>query len=351
MCFARENAPLRLYATPTYALNSLRKVVFAAASGADAPFLELGDDAVRAARSRRTVGIVVVGETARADHFSLNGYGRRTNPRLEAREGLINFPNATSSGTCTAVSVPCMFSFLGKRDYRPEEARRRSNVLDVVAKAGVQVVWIENNSGSKGVADRVDFVEQRGIDGGRDFDEALVEAAAARIRDVEGDVLVVLHTMGSHGPAYFRRYPPEFEIFRPACREADLTSRPREEVVNAYDNTIAYADHVLDRLIALLAPGGDAAFLFYASDHGESLGENGIWLHGLPERFAPEAQTHVPMLAWLSAGLIQERGLDPARLRERASAPCSHDHLPHTLLGLYGVDTSLYRPELDLLGP
>jgi lipid A ethanolaminephosphotransferase len=251
-----------------------------------------------------------------------------------------------------------MFSFLGKRGFRPEQAERQSNVLDVIARAGVRVVWLENNSGSKGVAERVehallrDLVDPRSPlqQEGACYDEALVDAAAARIDSSPGDVLLVLHSLGSHGPAYWRRCPPAFEVFLPCCREGDLARCPRDEVVNAYDNTIVYTDYVLDRLIGLLERRGeDAAFLLYASDHGESLGENGVWLHGLPEMVAPEAQTRIPMLAWLSPGYLADRGLDVGRLRKRAASPCSHDHLPHTLLGMYGIETVLYRADLDLL--
>src|SRR6185503_17092515 len=172
-----------------------------------------------------------------------------------------------------------------------------------------------------------------------------------QIASTEGDLLIVLHTMGSHGPAYYRRYPPTFEVFKPFCKQSAPQRSPQEEVVNAYDNSILYTDYVLDRLIACLEEkkGSDDAFLFYVSDHGESLGENGVYLHGLPEMIAPAAQTHVPMFAWLSPSMIADRALDSARLQERARAPCSHDNVASTMLGLFEVKTSLYREDLDLL--
>lgn len=356
--FSRENFALRYYATPTFALNSLGRYATASWRGSRAPFQELGADAVQHKAGRaRTVGILVVGETARADHFSLNGYARDTNPRLGLRK-LLNYPNTRAGGTSTAVSVPYMFSFLGRRQYAPARAAGQSNVLDVLARAGVKVAWIDNNSGCKGVCDRLGYTDLRAgavpgspfyNDGGF-FDEALIGAAERQIESTEGDLLIVLHTMGSHGPAYYRRYPPAFEVFRPCCKQSSPQQSPQAEVVNAYDNTILYTDHVLDRLIGLLErrPDGEAAFLFYASDHGESLGENGVYLHGLPELLAPAAQTRIPMLAWLSPGIVADRRLDYLRLQERATEPSSHDNIPHTMLGLFQVRTSLYREELDL---
>jgi lipid A ethanolaminephosphotransferase len=251
-----------------------------------------------------------------------------------------------------------MFSFLGRKKFSPERASRQSNVLDVLARAGVQVVWIDNNSGAKGVCDRLGYVDFRtGADPASPFygelgyyDEALVGELERRIAAATGDLLIVLHTMGSHGPAYFRRYPPAFEAFTPACKESSPQRSPQAQVVNAYDNTILYTDYVLDRMIAVLEarPETERTFLFYASDHGESLGENGVYLHGLPELIAPEAQTRIPMFAWLSPRLLADRGLDEERLRAGAGAPRSHDNIPHTMLGLFEVGTSLYQEELDL---
>jgi lipid A ethanolaminephosphotransferase len=173
------------------------------------------------------------------------------------------------------------------------------------------------------------------------------------ISSTERDILIVLHTMGSHGPAYYRRYPAEFEVFKPCCKESSPQKSPQQEVVNAYDNTILYTDYVLDRLIAALEARqkSENAFLFYVSDHGESLGENGVYLHGLPDLLAPSAQTHIPMLAWLSPSLVADHSLDYPRLRQRSSAPYSHDNVAQTMLGLFEVKTALYIRDLDLFTP
>ncbi|MBI2923505.1 MAG: phosphoethanolamine--lipid A transferase [Planctomycetes bacterium] len=356
---ARENVRLKYYATPTHALNSLRKYVTACWAGRGKPFVAIGQDAVQVRNGRaRTIGILVVGETARADHFSLNGYPRKTNPRLEQRR-LLNYTQATSSGTSTAYSVPCMFSFLTKDHFSTAKGARQSNVLDVLHYAGVKVVWIDNNSSDKGVCVRLGYTNLRqGADStspfyndGGYYDEFLVEGLEKLLDGTEADVLIVLHAMGSHGPAYHRRYPAAFAKFQPSCQKDAPHESSVEEVVNAYDNTILYTDYVLDRLIGFLEtlPRSCATFLLYASDHGESLGENGVYLHGLPEAIAPAAQTHIPMLLWLSDRYSAGHSIDHALLEGRADAPTSHDNIPHTLLGLFDVRTSLYRADLDLL--
>jgi lipid A ethanolaminephosphotransferase len=162
--------------------------------------------------------------------------------------------------------------------------------------------------------------------------------------------MLVLHMLGNHGPSYWRRYPAAFERFTPACREDDLGRCTQQQIVNAYDNALLYTDHVLATLIGRLAAhagGVDSAMLF-VSDHGESLGEKGLYLHGMPYAIAPREQTRVPMVYWQSEGFGQSAHLDSACLRERARAPVQHDHLFHTLLALLDVKTSLYDGELDL---
>ena len=356
--FVRENRAIRVYAIPTYPIFAIQKYARDFSKGTKLAFQVLGEDAVQEKPvARRVVGIMVVGETARADHLSLNGYGRETNPLLES-ENLLNFSKVTSAGTSTAYSVPAMFSFLAPKQYDPEEAGAQSNVLDVLKHAGVNVVWIENNSSSKGVATRIDTIDLRKnpdpsaplySDGGY-FDEALVNYLDQCFDSSTGDVLVVLHTMGSHGPTYHKRYPASFAEFTPDCQGNSPQECDEALVVNAYDNTIRYTDFVLDGLIEYLklrGPDSDA-FLLYASDHGESLGEEGLYLHGLPPFLAPEAQTHIPMLAWISEGYSASHGLNSASVKATIDTPLSHANLPHTLLGLLDVKTELYRRDMDI---
>jgi lipid A ethanolaminephosphotransferase len=356
--FVRENREIRVFSIPTYPVFALQKYAKEFSKGTKVAFQSIGEDGVqRKVGSRRTIGIMVVGETARADHLSLNGYGRKTNPLLES-EKVLNFSEVTSAGTSTAYSVPAMFSFLSPKEYSPEKAGAQSNVLDVLNSAGVHVVWIENNSSSKGVANRIDTINLRKnpnpavplySDGGY-FDEALVTYLDECIDPTQGDVLIVMHTMGSHGPTYHKRYPASFAQFTPDCQGNSPQECDEELVINAYDNTILYTDFVLDGLIEYLrgrAANADA-FLLYASDHGESLGEEGIYLHGLPPFLAPEAQTHIPMLAWISDSYSASHGLKSASVKTTITSPLSHANLPHTLLGLLDVNTKLYREELDI---
>jgi len=322
----------------------------------------VGTDATRAIAVAHAVRpmltVLVVGETARAANFSLNGYPRTTNPEL-ARQNVINFRDVSACGTSTAVSLPCMFLDVGRAGFDTKLAQRREGLLDVLQHAGIEVHWLDNNSGCKGACNRVpheDF-SNRQVPGlcsdGECYDGILVHGLQAHLNSAHGDAVIVLHMKGSHGPAYYKRYPPSFEAYTPVCRTAQLDSCTQESIVNTYDNTLRYTDHVLSEVIDLLraAAGRFDTALLYVSDHGESLGENGLYLHGIPYALAPREQTHVPMLLWLSAGLRDRLGIDTDCLEHRQGEPLSHDNVYHSLLGLSNVRTAVYRPERDLLRP
>lgn len=321
----------------------------------------IGQDASRtpaAVKSTKPrVLILVVGETARADHFSLNGYARQTNPVLE-KGGFLNFPHVTSCGTTTAVSVPCMFSGQGRSEFAPSEFLYRDNLLDVVQRSGVAVAWMDNNSGCKDVCDRVEQINLESSDDprfchdGECLDEVLIDPLKAKLAAANGDMVIVLHQKGSHGPAYFLRVPPAFETFKPICRTVELQNCTSGEVVNAYDNSILYTDYFLGKVQeALQAEQGRLAVgMLYVSDHGESLGENNIYLHGLPYSLAPEAQTHVPMVAWMSDDFNRASRMDPACMVQQTNEPWSQDNLFSTVLGMMDVSTGVYNREQDIFG-
>jgi len=154
--------------------------------------------------------------------------------------------------------------------------------------------------------------------------------------------------MGNHGPAYYKRYPAAFETFVPTCNTNELSACTQEEIRNAYDNALVYTDYFLAHVIEFLKPyeGEFATSMLYMSDHGESLGEYGVYLHGLPYRLAPEAQTHVSAFYWRGQVFTaQERHA----LAQGSTLPVSHDHYSHTVLGLLDVQTSVYKPQLDML--
>ena len=353
--FLREHKPLRSYANPVYPVYSAVKYGNEALATQTASALTVvGEDAhIPPTDPHRELVILVVGETARADRFSLNGYARETTPKLQAAQA-ISFSNFWSCGTSTAVSVPCMFSTVGMDKFDLKESGHRENLLDVLRHAGVNVLWLDNNSDSKGVAIRSAYQSYKSPDVNpvcdeECRDEGMLSKLQAYIDSHrQGDIFIVLHQMGNHGPAYYKRYPPAFEKFLPVCKDSDLGRCSNEAIGNAYDNAILYTDDFLGKTIDLLKRNDDGfeTALFYVSDHGESLGENGIYLHGLPRAVAPESQTHVPAVLWLGRHFDD---VDLAALRRKTGQRLSHDNVVHTMLGLMEINTEVYRRELDLL--
>ncbi len=355
----RQHKEVRYLITPANYLWSLASVAGSEARGAALPRQPIGLDAMPGAswvtRRKPLLVVLVVGETARAANWGLNGYARQTTPELAALP-LISFRQVTSCGTNTEVSVPCMFAPVGRRNYDAARINGSESLLHVLARAGVGVLWRDNQSGCKGVCEGLpnDSVIALNPPGqcaaGRCLDAGLLYGLDERLAQAKGAQFLVLHQIGNHGPSYFRRYPAEYARFTPACENDDLGHCTREEIVNAFDNALLYTDHVLASLIATLqaqAERVDTAVI-YVSDHGESLGENNIFLHGIPHAIAPREQTSVPMFIWLSDGLRQSAGIDALCLQRRSQQPASHDHLFHSLLGLLDIRTALYEAEWDL---
>ncbi|URK88364.1 sulfatase-like hydrolase/transferase [Rhizobium sp. RCAM05350] len=288
-------------------------------------------------------------------NFSLNGYDRETNPELKTL-GVTNFTRTTSCGTATTVSLPCMFSVYGRKNYSDRKARSTDTLMDVLRRAGVDGYWWDNNTGSKGIADLISFASltkqknSKLCKDGECLDDIFLTQLDEKLAGITKNTVIVLHQIGSHGPAYYLRYPEEFRRFKPDCRTAQLSDCSRDEIVNAYDNTILYTDHNLSEVIKLLKKHQDTVdgAMIYMSDHGESLGENGLFLHGAPYMFAPAEQTHVPFIAWFSDQYAQLTGLDRSCLQTYADAPTSHDNLFHTVLGMMDVVTKVYNPNLDV---
>jgi lipid A ethanolaminephosphotransferase len=366
----RNHRQLRYLINPVNSYWSLGIAVHERGKRPQGPLAPIGLDAHVAARPPGALPpllVLVVGETARADHFALEGYPRPTNPEL-SKLPIVSFSDVTSCGTNTAQSLPCMFSALDRRAFQARDTDTE-NLLDLVQRAGLAVLWLDNQSGCKGLCDRVPHAQAdtpppggtplpAGLcSDGECLDAALLHDLDQRLAALPAErrgrgVLLVLHQMGSHGPAYYRRSPPDRKPFQPECTSAVLQQCPLDAVVNAYDNSIAYTDHVLADTIRWLGRQTDyAPTLVYASDHGESLGEKNVYLHGLPWAIAPREQTHVPMIVWLG---------DPAQptvtaqlecLRKRRTQPLSHDNLFHVVLGLLGVQAREYVPALDAFAP
>lgn len=355
----RNQKELRYLITPASLLVS--SVRTAATEGQEAKLarVPVGQDAVQAAAApgaRPRLLVLVVGETVRAANWGLNGYARQTTPQLAAA-GVINFAQVRSCGTNTEVSVPCMFSPYGRHRYDEKAIRGHQSVLHVLEHAGVKTIWRDNQSGCKGVCDGLEVQRPEEVpgaafcDGKHCYDEVLLNDLERLLKDHPRDLVLVLHQLGNHGPAYSQRYPAAFRRFEPTCDQAELGKCSREQIVNSYDNAVLYTDHFLTQAIQRLRgqTSHDAAMI-YLSDHGESLGEKGIYLHGLPYSIAPRDQTEVPMVMWMTPGFAASAGVDPACLQMRAQQPASHDNLFHSLLGLMSVTTSVYDKSLDLSG-
>ncbi len=359
----RNQKELRYLITPANAVYSTARVLVGNTREAQAPRTPVGLDArlqPSVAPSKPKLMVIVLGETARAANWGLSGYARDTTPTLAKRSDVINFANVSACGTNTETSVPCMFSAVGRRDYDEHRIRTSESLLHVLQRAGHAVTWRDNQSGCKGTCDglredRVDSARAPELcQDGRCLDEALLKdldrLLVPRGSHPDGGVVLVLHMLGNHGPTYHKRYPPSFRHFAPTCDTGDLKQCDRASIVNAYDNALRYTDHVLGQLIVWLeaqAPRFDAAML-YVSDHGESLGERGLFLHGVPYAIAPKEQIQVPMVWWMAPGFKARSGVDTACLVNQASKPWSHDHLFHSVLGLMDVATTVLEPALDI---
>ena len=363
----RNHRSIRYLINPANSIYALVDLALRAKAMPAGPPQAIGADAriaPRAPGTRPPLLVLVIGETARADHFALNGYARPTNPEL-ASQGVLSFRNVTSCGTNTAASLPCMFSHFGKAGFEARD-REHENLLDLVQRAGMAVLWIDNQAGCKGLCDRVPNANAHDPAPGlaapsialcpddECLDEALMVGLDQRIAALPSQarargVLVVLHQIGSHGPAYFKRSPAGRKPFQPECTTGVLQQCDHQALLNAYDNSIAYTDHVLAATLKWLVsrePDHDAALL-YVSDHGESLGENNLYLHGLPYALAPREQIHVPMLLWLApqAGFTGQ-SLQTC-LAGQLDVPLTQDNLFHSVLGLLGVQAGEYQAALD----
>lgn len=355
----REHRGIRFTIVPHNYIVSLRSHFKHHHVSEDMPLQKYGEDAYRVASigsaSKPRLLVLVVGETARAQSFGLQGYARNTTPEL-AKLPITYFNNVSSCGTATAVSLPCLFSGFTRKQYDASVAKHREGLLDILQRGGYAVSWLDNNSGCKGACDRVETVplleERKSVwcRKGECKDDLLIESFASYLADAPlKDRVIVLHQEGSHGPAYYLRYPKAFERFTPACNSNALQSCTRQQVINTYDNTIAYTDYIIASAIRTLTQDKRySSALLYVSDHGESTGERGLYLHGAPYLLAPSQQTHVPMLTWLSPEFAAHEPARAACLSKRSSDELSHDNVFHSMLGLAGVRTRTYVPALDM---
>lgn len=355
--FLRNNRQFRQSINPTSSIYETGKYLKNRLFPYKKVFVKIGLDAKikRKHSSKKKLIVLILGETARSDHFSLNGYGaNETTPNLKNLD-VISLKQVTSCGTSTAVSVPCMFSNMGISLFSIKESGSRSNLLDIVQKSGYQVLWIDNNTGCQGVCDRVETVNTSPYKNTKNcpsdtcFDEILVSALKDKL-DSNVDQFIVLHTLGSHGPSYYLRYPKEFSRFKPTCDTSELSNCSKEEVTNVYDNTILYTDYIVSEIIKNVDNISDERekAVIYVSDHGESLGENGIYLHSLPYFIAPKEQKYVPFIFWFDQNMIFAKNNEISVLKRHSKCNFTHDNLFSTCLNILDITTDLYLKSDDL---
>jgi len=357
----RNNKGIVKMVTPANYVSAIAKYSKARWFAGDQTLIRLGEDArkgpVLLAQQKKTVLVLVVGEASRAENYSLNGYDRETNPELK-KQNVINFPQAYSCGTETAVSVPCMFSGMPRKKYDADLAHHQEGLMDVLGHAGVNLLWRDNDGGCKGACNRIPHTDmtqwklQQFCKDNSCIDDVNLWRLDDMLDGVKQDTVLVIHLMGSHGPAYYQRYPAQYRHFTPTCDTNEIQDCTHQALMNTYDNTILYTDSVVSKTIDALKARQSTlnTALVYLSDHGESLGENGLYLHGTPYMLAPEQQTHIPFIFWLSKDYQQNFGVDAQCLRDQAAKEAvSQDNLFSTVLGMMNIRTSVYQPQMDLL--
>lgn len=304
--------------------------------------------AARFLSNQKTIVILVIGEAARAREFSVYGYGRPTNPLL-AESGMVVLPDARSCATYTTASVLCILSH---KDTGWHLSQSYEPLPSYLQRHGIDVIWRTNNSGEPPLQvatyERAKALRKDCRGNACDYDEVLLRGLEQRIRESTSErIFVVLHQHGSHGPAYYDRYPKQFEVFRPACQSVELQRCTSEELVNAYDNTIVYTDYFLYRAIELLKGfPGTATMLMYISDHGQSLGEYGLYLHGTPYSIAPDVQKDIPFLVWMSDTFRQEKRISMKQLAPQSGH--SQANVFHSIMGAFDMRSAIYDPRLDI---
>ena len=292
--------------------------------------------------------IFIMGETSRAANFSLNGYHRPTNQALTPYlDNIVYYPNTQACGTSTAVAVPCIFSVYDRKHYKIGNELYTENILAIFQKSGYKIKWLDNDGGCKNVCNRVHY--EKPCDAKTCLDDILLKNLKQKLEKTEGNQLIVLHTRGSHGPSYHLHYDEESNIYQPICTQYDIWNCPQDKLTNVYDNTIHYVSKFIARTIEILQSLEDKynPVLVYTSDHGESLNENGVYLHSAPYETAPKGQTEVPMLVWMPDN--NQFGFNLNCLRKEAQTHThSHDNIFHSLLGLSNIKSEQYQQNLDI---
>lgn len=285
--------------------------------------------------SGKDVCILIIGESARRDHFSLYGYNRETNPLLK-KDNVTNYI-AKSAATYTTEGLKALLSH--------KASDKLHEILpNYLHRNGIDVVWRSNNWGEPPVHidkyyTKKDIKKQYPQADDR-YDGILLEGLENDIATNEKEKqLIVLHTNTSHGPTYFQKYPSTFEVFKPICTTVEMSKSNREELINAYDNTILYTDYLIHTVIEKLRPLKDIrSCVLYVSDHGESLGENNLYMHGVPMMMAPAEQIEIPFIVWTS----------DSTLTTKALKEIGQYHVFHSVLNFLGIVSPIYNEEYNI---
>ncbi|TQR40828.1 lipid A/FlgG phosphoethanolamine transferase EptC [Campylobacter sp. MIT 12-8780] len=336
--FFRNYNQTRVYNAPVFQIYSF--VRYVKQKVVKKPELKIiSQDAKLSENIKRKLLVFVIGETARAANFRFKNKDHiNDTTAYTSNLGAVYFTEVSSCGTSTAVSVPCMFSVSTRKEYSSSEFQE--NALDILQKVGVKVSILGNNSGGcQGICKRI--AHSKYLDA--EFDGALLEGFKKELFSEDEYEIIVLHLQGSHGPTYYKRYPSEFRRFEPTCDTNELQECSSEAIINTYDNTLLYTDFLLSKIITLLQKEDQESSLIYVSDHGESLGENGIYLHAMPYAFAPLEQTEIPLIFYSNDTTLMQTA------KAHSNYELSHDYIFSTLLGYFKVQSKFYNPNYDIL--
>lgn len=284
----------------------------------------------------KSVMVLVIGESARSENFSLYGYSKNTNPLLSKIENLHSF-NASSCATYTTAGLKCILEHENSNDLY-------EILPNYLSRNDVDVIWRTTNWGEPPVhiekyKKRENLIENcEGI--GCDYDEILLAGLKDEILNSnKKKILIILHTSTSHGPTYSKKYPPQFEVFKPVCNSVEVANCSQEELINAYDNTIVYTDFILSSVIETLKelPNYKSSMI-YVSDHGESLGEKNLYMHGVPMSLAPKQQYEIPFIVWVSDG---SKDL-------KKNNALTQNHVFHSVMNFLGITSPIYNEEMNI---
>ncbi|WP_293893306.1 phosphoethanolamine--lipid A transferase EptA [Flavobacterium sp.] len=286
--------------------------------------------------NKKSVVVLVIGESARSQNFSLYGYKKNTNPLLSKTPNLFHF-NANSCATYTTAGVKGILEHKNTDDLY-------EILPNYLYRNNVEVIWRTTNWGEPPV--HIKNYQKREVlmpnckGEGCDYDEILLTGLKEQIlASKKNKILIVLHTSTSHGPTYSKKYPPQFETFKPVCNSVELGKCSQTELINAYDNTIVYTDYILSKVIENLKQLKEYnSAMIFVSDHGESLGENNLYMHGLPMSIAPKEQYEIPFIVWVSDSTKQ---LKPNKI-------LSQNYVFHSVLNFLGIQSPIYNEKMNI---